>query len=108
MKSRLYLLRQQLQKEKDGIKKNKSMTKDAIEKKIEVHKINRYVKITICQKSKDNSEEKRKLEELRLKNQSMRLGHHQELEDIQKAIYLVKLDDAREAKNISMRHRKKI
>ena len=43
MKSRLYLLRQQLQKEKDAIKKNKAMTKDTIEKKIEVNKINQYV-----------------------------------------------------------------
>jgi hypothetical protein len=30
------------------------------------------------------------------------------LENIQKAIYLVKLDDARELKNISMEHRRRI
>lgn len=43
MKNRVELLRQQLQKEKDNIKKNKSMTKEVIQKKIEVNRINRYV-----------------------------------------------------------------
>lgn len=38
----------------------------------------------------------------------MRISHNKELEDIQKAIYLVKLDDAREAKNISNQHKKKL
>lgn len=43
MKNRVDLLKQQLQKEKDSIKKNKVMTKEAIEKKIEINKLNRYV-----------------------------------------------------------------
>ena len=45
MKNRVELLRQQLQKEKDNIKKNKSMTKEVIQKKIEVNRINRYVRV---------------------------------------------------------------
>lgn len=36
------------------------------------------------------------------------MSHERELQDIQKAVYLVKLDDAREVKNISMEHTKKI
>ena len=36
MKNRVELLRQQLKKEKDNIKKNKQQTKDVIQKKIEV------------------------------------------------------------------------
>lgn len=43
MKNRVDLLRQQLQKEKDNIKKNKDLTKEIIQKKIEVNRINRYV-----------------------------------------------------------------
>ena len=46
MKNRVELLKQQLQKEKDSIKKNKVMTKEAIEKKIEINKMNRYVFMT--------------------------------------------------------------
>lgn len=38
----------------------------------------------------------------------MRLEHEKSLENIQKAIYLVKLDDAREVKNISDEHKRKI
>lgn len=38
----------------------------------------------------------------------MRASHEKELQDIQKAIYLVKLDDAREVKNISQEHNKKL
>lgn len=38
----------------------------------------------------------------------MRLHHQREVEEIQKAIYLVKVDDARQAKNISIEHKKKI
>jgi hypothetical protein len=38
------LLRIQLQKEKDGVKKHKQMTKETIQKKIEVNKINQWVK----------------------------------------------------------------
>lgn len=34
MKNRLELLRMQLQKEKDNIKKNKQLTKEAIQKKV--------------------------------------------------------------------------
>lgn len=36
------------------------------------------------------------------------MSHEKELQDIQKAIYLVKLDDAREVKNISMEHTKRL
>lgn len=43
MKNRVQLLRNQLEKEKEAIKKNKSLTKEAIQKKIEVNKINQYV-----------------------------------------------------------------
>ena len=43
-----------------------------------------------------------------MRNQEMRLNHHKELEDIQKAMYLVKLDDAREVKNVSMEHRRRL
>lgn len=45
---------------------------------------------------------------LKKRNQSLRLEHERSLENIQKAIYLVKLDDAREVKNISEEHRRKI
>lgn len=45
---------------------------------------------------------------LRRRNQELRISHQKELQDIQKAIYLVKLDDAREVKNISMEHNKKL
>ena len=38
----------------------------------------------------------------------MRLSHQRELEDIQKAIYLVKVDDAREVKNISNEHKRRL
>lgn len=51
MKNRVELLRQQLQKEKDTIKKNKELTKDVIQKKIEVNRINRYVR-TLSRRSK--------------------------------------------------------
>ena len=37
------MLRQQLQKEKDNIKKNKQLTKDAIQKKIEVNQMSQWV-----------------------------------------------------------------
>ena len=43
MKNRVELLRQQLQKEKDNIKKNKRMVKDVLQKKIEVNRINQLV-----------------------------------------------------------------
>lgn len=43
MKSRVELLRQQLQKEKDNVKKNKQLTKEVIQKKVEVNKIQQYV-----------------------------------------------------------------
>ena len=56
----------------------------------------------------DNSEEENRIEELRKRNRSYRSSHSKELGDIQKAIYLVKLDDAREVKNVSMEHRRKI
>jgi hypothetical protein len=36
------------------------------------------------------------------------MSHEKELQDIQKAIYLVKLDDAREVKVISDEHNKKL
>jgi hypothetical protein len=36
------------------------------------------------------------------------MSHEKELQDIHKAIYLVKLDDAREVKNISNEHKRKI
>lgn len=45
---------------------------------------------------------------MRKRNQEIRLGHEKEIQDIQKAIYLVKLDDAREVKNISIQHSQKI
>lgn len=38
----------------------------------------------------------------------MKFEHEKSLENIQKALYLVKLDDAREVKNISEEHRRKI
>lgn len=43
MGNRVDMLRQQLQKEKDNIKKNKQLTKDAIQKKVEVNQINQWV-----------------------------------------------------------------
>jgi hypothetical protein len=49
----------------------------------------------VIQKEKDNSEELERVEYLRRKNQDLRASHEKELQDIQKAIYLVKLDDAR-------------
>ena len=36
-----------------------------------------------------------RIEYLRRKNQEVKAAHEKELQDIQKAIYLVKLDDAR-------------
>lgn len=43
MKNRVQLLRQQLQKEKDSIKKHKSMTDDMVKRKVEISKINSLV-----------------------------------------------------------------
>lgn len=48
------------------------------------------------------------MEYLRRRNQDLRASHEKELQDIQKAIYLVKLDDAREVKNISQEHNKRL
>ena len=45
MRSRVELLRQQLQKEKDNVKKNKQLTKDAIQKKVEINKIQQWVRV---------------------------------------------------------------
>lgn len=47
-KNRVALLRMQLQKEKDTIKKNKSLTKDVIAKKVAFNEVNMY-------KQKDNT-----------------------------------------------------
>jgi hypothetical protein len=60
------------------------------------------------QKDKDNSDEAERIEYLRRRNQDLRASHEKELQDIQKAIYLVKLDDAREVKNISQKHNEKL
>ena len=49
-----------------------------------------------------------RVENQRRRNQELRMSHEKELQDIQKAIYLVKLDDAREVKNISMEHNRRI
>lgn len=62
----------------------------------------------LTQKQKDTSQEREKVEELRRRNQDLRMSHEKELQDIQKAIYLVKLDDAREVKNISIEHTRKL
>ena len=43
MRNRVQLLRQQLQKEKDSIKKHKSMTDDMVKRKVEISKINSLV-----------------------------------------------------------------
>ena len=43
MKNRVELLRQQLQKEKDTIKKNKNLVKEVLDKKIQVNRINQLV-----------------------------------------------------------------
>jgi hypothetical protein len=43
MKNRVELLRLQLQREKDNVKKHKQLTKDVIQKKVEVSKINQWV-----------------------------------------------------------------
>lgn len=51
MKNRVQLLRQQLEKEKEAIKKNKALVKEAIQKKIEVNKINQYVSIHLISES---------------------------------------------------------
>ena len=45
---------------------------------------------------------------MRRRNQDLRASHGKELQDIQKAIYLVKLDDARELKNASQEHNKRL
>ena len=50
---------------------------------------------------KDNSDELDRLNELRKRNQDIRINHEKDLFDIKKAIYLVKLDDAKEVKNMS-------
>lgn len=47
------------------------------------------------QKNKDTHEEVERVNQLRKRNQSVRMTHEKDLQDIQKAIYLVKLDDAR-------------
>lgn len=57
---------------------------------------------------KDANDELDRIENQRRRNQELRMSHEKELQDIQKAIYLVKLDDAREVKNISMEHRNRI
>lgn len=60
------------------------------------------------QKEKDNSEEMQRIDYLRRRNQQLKNTHEKELQDIQKAIYLVKLDDAREVKNISEKHAQRL
>ena len=45
MRNRVELLKQQLKKEKDNVKKHKQLTKDAIQKKVEVNKVNQWVSI---------------------------------------------------------------
>ena len=45
MRNRVQLLRQQLQKEKDSIKKHKSMTDDMVKRKVEISKINSLVSL---------------------------------------------------------------
>ena len=62
----------------------------------------------ITQKDKDNSQQNERLEYLRRRNQDLRASHGKELQDIQKAIYLVKLDDARQLKNASQEHNKRL
>ena len=52
MQNRVELLRQQLQKEKDGVKKNKQLTKEAIQKKVDVNKINQWVPPSLSRKIK--------------------------------------------------------
>lgn len=52
MRSRVELLRQQLQKEKDNVKKNKQLTKDAIQKKVEVNKIQQWVGMVLARRSR--------------------------------------------------------
>lgn len=71
-KNRVALLRQQLQKEKDSIKKNKNLTKETIAKKVAVNEVNMY-------KQKDNTEESIRIERLRQRNKSMRLEHERSL-----------------------------
>lgn len=43
MRNRVELLKQQLQKEKDQTKKHRALTKEAIQKKIDVNRINQFV-----------------------------------------------------------------
>ena len=52
MQNRVELLRQQLQKEKEAVRKNKQLTKDAIQKKIEVNQINQWVLPDRCRKTR--------------------------------------------------------
>jgi len=52
MQNRVELLRQQLQKEKDAVKKNKQLTKEAIQKKVDVNKINQWVPPFLSRKTK--------------------------------------------------------
>lgn len=60
------------------------------------------------QKNKDTREEVERVNQLRKRNQSVRMTHEKDLQDIQKAIYLVKLDDARELKHQSDQHNRRI
>ena len=52
MRNRVQILRQQLQKEKDAIKKHKSMTDEMVKKKVEISKINSLVRVLLSRKTK--------------------------------------------------------
>lgn len=80
MKNRVELLRLQLQKEKDAVKKHKQLTKETIQKKIEVNKVNQWVNNILRRKSKTtqmksiasiNSENAIKISEWAIKNNYM-------------------------------------
>lgn len=62
----------------------------------------------LLKKVKDTSLDIERAEQLRARNASLRESHQSDMQNIFKAIYLVKLDDAREIKNLSKSHRKKI
>ena len=72
-----------------------------------LHKKSEIGKVNLLKK-RDSSSEMNRISELKKRNHSLRLSHEKSLEDIRKAIYLVKLDDAREVKNVSERLKRQL
>lgn len=62
----------------------------------------------INQKARDNSGVEEEIRQMKERNHSYREMHKHEMNSILKAVYLVKLDDARQIKNASLENIKSL